>query len=74
MESRKIVLMNLWYWWASNEDTDIEHTLADMVQWEADGMNKDSSIGTYALPYGKQTASGSLLHDAWRSALGSITT
>ena len=52
MESRKMVLMNLFA--GSNGDADTENRLVDTGVGEGEGeMNGESSMETYTLPYGK---------------------
>ena len=60
MESRKIVLMNIFM--GQNRDTDIKSRLVDTEREEEGGMNWESSIETYILPYVKQIANVKLLH------------
>ena len=61
MESRKIVPMSLF---AGNDgDIDVENRLVDTVGEGKGGMNWDSSVETYTLPYVKWKASGNLLYD-----------
>ena len=49
----------------SNGNTGMENRLADMVGEEGEGgMNGESSMEISTLPYGKQIASGNLLHDS----------
>ena len=60
-----------WYWWTylqgSNGNTDIENRLLDTVGGGEGGMNWESSMETYTLPYIKQIASRNLLYDTGRS-------
>ena len=49
MESRKIVLMNLFV--GQNRDADVENRLVDPESEEEGGTNWESSIETYILPY-----------------------
>ena len=46
-----------WYWWThlqgSSGDSDIEKRLVDTVQEGESGMDWETSIETYTLPYGK---------------------
>ena len=51
----------------SNGDADIEKRLMDTLgSWgkEEGGMNGESSMEIYTLPYVKSTANGNLLHDS----------
>ena len=60
MESRKIVLMNIFMW--QSRDTDVKSRLVDTEREEEGGMNWESSIETYILQYVKQIANVKLLH------------
>ena len=51
-----------------NTDTDIEDRLVDTVGEGDGGMNWESSIETYTLPYVNYTASGNLLSDTGSSS------
>ena len=51
MESRKMVLMNLFA--APQWDTDIENRLLDIVGEGKGGMTWEDSMETYILPYVK---------------------
>ena len=60
----------------SNGDADMENRLMDMGQEEKgeSGMNGESCMEAYTLPYVKQIASGNLLYDSGNSNWGSVTT
>ena len=47
-----------------SRDADIENRFLDTVGGGESGMNSDSSMETYTLPYVKQIANGKLLSDA----------
>ena len=54
---------------------DKENRLVNMGQGEGEsGMNGESSMESYTLPYFKQIASGNLLYNSGNSNWGSVTT
>ena len=69
------------YWWtylqASNGDADIKNEIYGhgVGEWGAGegGMNGESSMETYTLPYIKQIAKGNLLCDSGNSNQSSVT-
>ena len=59
----------------SSGDADKENRLVNMGQVGGEsGMNGESSMESYTLPYVKQRASGNLLHNSGNSNWGSVTT
>ena len=52
MESRKVVLLTC-YLQGRNRDTDIESRLVDIAGEREEGINWESGIETYTLPYVK---------------------
>ena len=50
-------------WPQSNGDSDVEKRLEDTEREGEDGMNGDSNVETYTLPYVKQRASENLRYD-----------
>ena len=75
MECRKTVLMNLF----AGQLWRYKHTeqTSGPGGWggeEKSGMNGESSMETYTLPYVKQITSGNLLYDSGKSNWGSMTT
>ena len=47
----------------SSRDTGIEKRLVDTAKQEEDGLNWETSIETYTLPYVREIVSGNLLFD-----------
>ena len=47
----------------SNEDADIENRAVDTVEEGEGGLNGESIMERYTLPYGKYIASGNLLYE-----------
>ena len=60
MESRKMVLMNLF---AEQQWKRRQTRLGDTVREREGGMNSKSNVKAYTLPYVKQIASRNLLYD-----------
>ena len=72
---RQIMYINIyiwtlerWYWWSyiqsSKGDTDVKNRLLNSAGESEGGMTWENSIETYILPYVKQSASASLMHEA----------
>ena len=60
---------------SSDGDADKEDRLTDRGGGEGEGgMDGESSMETYTLPYVKQTANGNLLYDSRNSKQNSVTT
>ena len=74
MESRKMVLMNLFagQQWRHKENR-LLNTGGGGEQGEG-ATNGESSMETYILPYVKEIANGSLLYDSGNLKQGSVTT
>ena len=71
-------ILERWYRWTFLQgisgDVDTENRLVDTV-WEGEGgMNQDSGMEAYVLPYVKEIASGNLLYDTRGSNLVPVTT
>ena len=76
MESRKIVLMNLFpgqQWRCRHREQTYGHRLGRAEEGEGE-MNRESSMEADTLTYLKEIASGNLLYASGNTNLGPVTT